>query len=86
MADATSLPESGPALADAGDEPPLRGPWREFWDAYAQSRGALIGLALVATLIVQALFANVSAPQPPNRQNRQFTLTPTMWKAAGPSA
>src|SRR5688572_20288638 len=62
------------------------GPLREFWLAYAQSRGALIGLALVLLLVLLAVFADVVAPYPPNEQYREFTLTPPMWHTGGSSA
>src|SRR5437660_7473603 len=57
--------------------------WREFWQAYSQSRGALIGLALVITLILLAIFADVVSPHRPNEQYRDFTLTPPAWHAGG---
>jgi dipeptide transport system permease protein len=60
-----------------------RTPLREFWHAYSQSRGALIGLALIVLLILLAVFANVVAPHPPNEQYREFTLTPPAWTAGG---
>src|SRR6202165_4300815 len=48
--------------------------WREFWQAYSQSRGALIGLALVITLILLAIFADVGSPHP---------RTPPAWHQSG---
>jgi dipeptide transport system permease protein len=68
------------------DAPEAPGPWREFWAAYAQSRGALIGLALVIVLILLAILADVVAPHPPNEQFRDFTLTPPAWHAEGQAA
>jgi dipeptide transport system permease protein len=59
------------------------GPLREFWLAYSQSRGALIGLGLVLVLIALALTADFVAPHPPNEQYREFTLTPPAWSAGG---
>ena len=59
------------------------GPWREFWHAYAQSRGALLGLSLTVALVLLAIFANVVAPHPPYEQYREFTLTPPVWQAGG---
>src|SRR5512147_622107 len=59
------------------------GPLREFWLAYSQSRGALIGLGLVLVLIALALTADCVAPHPPNEQYREFTLTPPAWSAGG---
>src|SRR5438552_9359098 len=63
----------------------VEGPWREFWHAYAQSRGALLGLALTAALVLLAIFAGVVAPHPPYEQYREFTLTPPAWQAGGTS-
>jgi dipeptide transport system permease protein len=70
-----------PPLHD--DVPEAPGPWREFWKAYAQSRGALIGLGLVVALVLLAVFADVVAPHPPNEQYRDFTLAPPAWHEGG---
>jgi dipeptide transport system permease protein len=72
-----------PALADAAGAgaPPSR--WSEFWRAFAQNRGAVIGSLLVATLVALALGADVIAPHPPNEQYRDFTLAPPAWHAEG---
>jgi dipeptide transport system permease protein len=57
--------------------------WREFWQSYSQSRGAMIGLALVIALILLAIFADVVSPHPPNEQYRDFTLAPPAWHDGG---
>ena len=44
-------------VARRRDRRQFRVSWREFWKAYAQSRGALIGLGLIVVLILLALFA-----------------------------
>ncbi|MEP6658079.1 MAG: ABC transporter permease subunit [Betaproteobacteria bacterium] len=67
----------------AATMPPVVGPLREFWNAYSQSRGALIGLALVLALVLIALGADFIAPHPPNEQYRDFTLTPPAWQEGG---
>ena len=64
-------------------EPAPVGPFKEFWRAYAQSRGALIGLGLCIALVLIAIFANIIAPHPPNEQYRDFTLAPPVWEAGG---
>ena len=69
-----------PVTADPEVAP---GPWREFWHAYAQSRGALLGLSLTVALVLLAIFAGVVAPHPPYEQYREFTLTPPVWQAGG---
>ena len=69
-------------LARASDAaPPSR--WREFWRAFSQNRGALIGLSLVALLLVFAVAADVIAPHSPNEQFRESTLAPPVWHAEG---
>ena len=67
----------------AATMPPVVGPLREFWNAYSQSRGALIGFALVLALVLIALGADFIAPHPPNEQYRDFTLTPPAWQEDG---
>jgi dipeptide transport system permease protein len=61
--------------------PPSR--FAEFGRAFAQSRGAVAGLAVVALLIALALGAGVIAPHPPNEQYRDFTLVPPFWQDGG---
>src|SRR5437764_8967760 len=72
---------ASPAIATGA--PPGR--LREFWRGYASNRGALIGLALVALLVLLAICANVVSPHPPNEQYREFTLAPPAWDAGGTS-
>ena len=62
-------------------EPPSQ--WAEFWRAYAQNRGAVVGLLVVGALITLALGADVVAPHPPNEQYREFTLAPPFWHDGG---
>src|SRR5450755_1015013 len=75
------------AIAPASEErdAPMReaSAWREFWQAYAQNRGAVIGLALVVLLVLLAIFANLVSPHPPNEQYRDFTLVPPVWHEGG---
>jgi len=71
------------AAAAALDHAPTPGRFREFWKAYAQSRGALIGLSLIVLLLLLAIFADVISPHPPNEQYREFTLVPPAWDAGG---
>jgi dipeptide transport system permease protein len=60
--------------------PRMAGPLAEFWRAYAQSRGALLGLAVVAMLLLLAIFAGVIAPHSPYEQFRDATLVPPAWE------
>jgi dipeptide transport system permease protein len=59
------------------------GPWRDFVRAYAQSRGAMIGFAIVVALVAVALGADLVAPHPPTEQYRDFTLAPPAWAEGG---
>jgi dipeptide transport system permease protein len=71
-------------IAVAADvSPAVPGTLREFWQAYRQSRGAVIGLALIVVLVVLAIGANVIAPYSPNEQFREFTLAPPVWHDGG---
>ena len=63
------------------EAPPSR--LAQFWRAYAENRGALVGLALAGLLVVLALGADVIAPHPPNEQYRDFTLAPPFWHDGG---
>ena len=72
--------------AIAADVPPaVPGTLREFWLAYTQSRGAIIGLVLIVVLVVLAIGANVIAPHSPYEQFREFTLAPPAWHDGGSS-
>jgi dipeptide transport system permease protein len=68
-----------------GPVPRIEGPLAEFWRAYAQNRGALLGLGLAATLVLLAVFAGAIAPHSPFEQYRELTLTPPAWHADGDS-
>jgi len=70
---------------DVRAEPAIAYPSRfaEFWRAFAQNRGAVVGLALVGVLVVLALAADVVAPHSPIEQFRDFELAPPFWQAHG---
>jgi len=76
------MPELATPTVGTGAPP---GRFAEFWRSYAQSRGALTGLALVVLLVLLAVFADVLSPHPPNEQYREFTLTPPAWDEGGTS-
>ena len=59
------------------------GPWREFWTAFSANRGAVIGLATVALLLLVALFAPWIAPHAPNETNSAVFLLPPAWQQGG---
>ena len=78
--------EVGAAAIEDSAAGRVEGPFAEFWRAYAQSRGALLGLGLTVALILVAIFAAAIAPHPPFEQYRDFTLAPPAWYAGGTSA
>ena len=52
----------------------VEGPWREFWRAYAQSRGALLGLGLtIARDLILAHSGRLEIDSAPGLGSR-FTL------------
>lgn len=67
--------------AVAQDAPP--GPWRAFAIAFAESRGAVVGLAVVLLVVLVALFADVLAPHSPIAQFRDAVRAPPAWETGG---
>ena len=62
---------------------PEAGGLREFVHAYRQNRGALVGMVLIASLVLLAIFADWIAPHSPIEQFRDATLAPPIWKEGG---
>ena len=79
------MPDVAPAVLamPSGTDavPPSRA--REFWRAFSQNRGAVVGLALGGVLVVLALAADGIAPHSPIEQFRDFELAPPFWHAGG---
>jgi dipeptide transport system permease protein len=62
------------------------GPLLAFWRAFRENRGAVLGLAVVAIIVLTAIFANVLAPYSPIEVNKGFTKLPPIWvKGANPN-
>ncbi len=55
----------------------------EFWYYFSQSRGAVIGLAIFALLVLTAIFAPLIAPHAPQMQYRESFLVPPVWVEGG---
>jgi dipeptide transport system permease protein len=68
-------------LAAAAGAPPHR--FWELWRGFRANRGAVAGLAAIATLLLLALFADLIAPHPPNLTNSSAFLRPPAWQADG---
>ena len=58
-------------------------PYKEFWHAFAQNKGAVMGLAFMCLIVFCALFAPWVAPHDPSEQYRDFLLTPPVWLEGG---
>jgi dipeptide transport system permease protein len=74
----TLADDSAPgSTALAAPVPP--GPWRAFWQAFSENRGAVAGLAVVAFIVATALLADVIAPHSPIEQFREAVKAPPVW-------
>src|ERR1700729_2395065 len=58
-------------------------PLASFWAAFRENRGAVIGLAVFAIIVLLALTANVVAPHSPIDQFRDAVQAPPVWEAGG---
>ncbi len=57
--------------------------WREFWQNFSRSKGAVVALCIFAVLLFLALFAGWVAPYNPIEQYRDQMLVPPVWSAGG---
>jgi dipeptide transport system permease protein len=67
---------SNAAMAEAAAPP---SPWRAFWLAFKENRGAVIGLGVVVAIVIIALFAPLLAPYDPVEQIKGATRLPPFW-------
>jgi dipeptide transport system permease protein len=58
-------------------------PAREFWSAFRENRGAVVGLAVVAFIALLAILADAVAPHSPVEQFRDFVKAPPVWEDGG---
>lgn len=65
----------------AATAPP--GPLRSFWQSFRENRGAVLGLAIVVTVVLVAIFADGLAPYDPLEQFRNITKLPPVWVEGG---
>jgi dipeptide transport system permease protein len=72
-----SLAQAAPAVA----APPGR--FAAFARAFAENRGAVLGLCIMVMLVVLAALAPVLAPHSPIEQFRDNFLSPPAWQAGG---
>ena len=68
------------ASVSAGTTAPAPpGPFRAFWRAFRENRGAVLGLAVVMFIVFIAIFAPLLAPHDPLEQFRGFSKLPPFW-------
>ena len=58
-------------------------PVAAFWAAFRENRGAVIGLVVISSIALIALFANVLAPHSPIEQFRDAVRAPPIWSTGG---
>ena len=61
------------------------GSLRLFWRSFSENRGAIVGLGVMVTLVLLAVFADVIARHSPIEQFRTHFLTPPIWQEGGDS-
>jgi dipeptide transport system permease protein len=85
MADRTSsAPEATALAAPAMPGEPTRR-LRAFWQAFAENRGAVLGLCVLLAVVVLALGADVIAPHAPDAQFRDAVRAAPAWEDGGSS-
>jgi dipeptide transport system permease protein len=65
------------AISAGATAPP--GPFRAFWNAFSENRGAVLGLVVVTVIVLIALFAPLLAPHDPIEQFKGATKLPPFW-------
>lgn len=58
-------------------------PMVEFWSAFSENKGAVVGLVFIVIVTAAAIFASQVAPHLPQTQFRDALLQPPVWYAEG---
>ena len=58
-------------------------PLEEFWWELKQNKGAMLGLGLIATFVLVALFASILAPYDPSIIHQGYLRLPPVWQEGG---
>ncbi|MGI6247585.1 MAG: ABC transporter permease subunit [Pseudochelatococcus sp.] len=80
MNDTSSLDKGA---APAADGAPAQRALAVFWFHFSENRGAVIGLAVCAGVVLMALLAPFLAPYEPSAQFRDALLVPPAWQEGG---
>jgi dipeptide transport system permease protein len=71
------MPSSEAYVAGPATAPP--GPFRSFWNAFRENRGAVVGMIVVALILAIAILAPLLAPYDPLEQIKGATKLPPFW-------
>ncbi|MFO1033523.1 MAG: ABC transporter permease subunit [Hyphomicrobiales bacterium] len=71
------MPSSDVAVTAPALAPP--GPFRAFWEAFRENRGAVAGMILVLLILAIAILAPLLAPYDPLEQIKGATKLPPFW-------
>lgn len=80
MAADIAVLEADPVV-EAGVAPPSS--LGAFWSAFAENKGAVLGLAVVIAICLVAIFADWLAPHGPIEQFRDAVMAPPVWSEGG---
>ena len=80
MAAERAMALSEPVVEETAAPPSRLG---EFWHYFSENGGAVVGLAVIAVVVLTAIFAPLIAPHDPALQNRDAFLLPPAWAEAG---
>ena len=83
MSEAPSLDLDAGLAAEAPDAGAPPRSLAVFWRAFAENRGAVLGLAITVLLLVVAVLAPAAAPHSPIEQFRAHFLAPPVWAPGG---
>ncbi len=75
--------ERGPENEEAGPETLHPAPLKEIWQYFTENRGAVIGLVVLGTIVLAAVFAHFVAPHGPDELFGDNLLTPPVWEPGG---
>ncbi|TYC52090.1 ABC transporter permease subunit [Rhodobacterales bacterium] len=86
MTNSSPAAKADTAKLEAESRNATKAQFAEFWYYFSQNKGAVIGLAIFALLVVMAVFAPVLAPHDPDVQYRDSFLAPPIWQEGGKAA
>jgi dipeptide transport system permease protein len=80
---AADVAAAGVSSEEAAEVLAQPSPLAAFWAAFRENRGAVIGLVVISTIVLIAIFADFIAPHSPIEQFRDSVRTPPIWDQGG---